>query len=125
MAMCKIYRGNPKDKIDTVLESYINNFPEREKIKIMFLRESEGVYHFGSRRIYIKIEQGDRILVRIGGGFMHIDQFIEKYTALELEKKMQSNDVIAKFQNKISIQKIADGALEKRELSPIRLPRRA
>ena len=43
----KIYYANKKDKIDTVLGNFLNNFPEREKIKIMFLRESEGVYQFG------------------------------------------------------------------------------
>jgi len=43
----------------------------------MFLRESEGVYSFGQKRVYIKVEKGDQILVRVGGGFMHIDSFIE------------------------------------------------
>ena len=42
----------------------------------MFLRESEGVYQFGQKRVYIKIEHGDQIHVRVGGGFMHIDDFI-------------------------------------------------
>ena len=42
----------------------------------MFLRESEGVYQFGQKRVYIKIGHGDEILVRVGGGFMHIEDFI-------------------------------------------------
>ena len=45
-------------------------------MKIMFLRESEGVYKFGSKRVYVKIEKGEAIMVRVGGGFMHIDEFI-------------------------------------------------
>jgi hypothetical protein len=45
-------------------------------MKIMFLRESEGVYRFGQKRIYVKVEKGDKILVRVGGGFMHIEDFI-------------------------------------------------
>ena len=45
-------------------------------MQIMFLRESEGVYQFGQRRIYVKIEKGDKIFVRVGGGYMSIDQFI-------------------------------------------------
>ena len=48
-------------------------FPEREKLKIMFLRETEGVYRFGTKRIHIKIEKGDNIFCRVGGGYMHID----------------------------------------------------
>jgi len=49
-------------------------------MKIMFLRESEGVYRFGQKRIYVKVEKGDKILVRVGGGFMHIEDFIIQYT---------------------------------------------
>ena len=58
----------------------------------MFLRESEGVYQFGQKRVYVKIEKGDQILVRVGGGFMHIDQFIEQYTEQEVEK-LERRDV--------------------------------
>ncbi len=32
------------DAIDRRLAEYINNYPERSKLKIMFMRESEGVY---------------------------------------------------------------------------------
>jgi hypothetical protein len=67
--------------VDKTLAKYLNNFPEREKMNIMFLRESEGVYQFGQKRIYVKVEKGDTILVRVGGGFMHIDEFIRQFTA--------------------------------------------
>mmetsp|Transcript_17196 Transcript_17196/g.28966 ORF Transcript_17196/g.28966 Transcript_17196/m.28966 type:complete len:119 (+) Transcript_17196:557-913(+) len=67
-----VYIAKKNDKIDKSLSSYLNKFPEREKLKIMFLRESEGVYQFGQKRVYIKIEKGDQIFVRVGGGFMHI-----------------------------------------------------
>ena len=42
-----IYISNKKDKIDTTLGAYVNLYnqkPENDKLKIMFLRESEGVY---------------------------------------------------------------------------------
>jgi hypothetical protein len=42
-----IYVPVKGDEIDEHLAQYINNFPERHKLKIMFLRESEGVYTFG------------------------------------------------------------------------------
>ena len=46
-------------------------------MKIMFLRESEGVYQFGHKRVYIKAEQGGgRIAVRVDWGFMGIDEFV-------------------------------------------------
>ena len=32
------------DSIDKKLAEYINNYPDRQKLKIMFMRETEGVY---------------------------------------------------------------------------------
>ena len=37
-----IYRKH--DKIDLALSQFINKYPERDRMRIMFLRESEGVY---------------------------------------------------------------------------------
>jgi hypothetical protein len=42
-----IYHAKKSDKIDEALGSFLNKYPERENLKIMFLRESEGVYFFG------------------------------------------------------------------------------
>ena len=71
-----IYIAKKNDKVDKTLGNYLNKYPERDQMKIMFLRESEGVYQFGQKRVYIKIEKGDKIMGRGGGGFMHIDEFI-------------------------------------------------
>jgi len=57
----------------------VNKYPEKENMKIMFLRESEGVYRFGSRRIQIKIERGNTVMVRVGGGYMDVKDFLEKF----------------------------------------------
>ncbi len=75
-----IYIAHKNDKVDLVLGNFLNRYPERKKMNIMFLRESEGVYQFGQRRVYIKVEKGDKILVRVGGGFMNIQDFITQYT---------------------------------------------
>ena len=42
----------------------------------MFTRESEGVYEFGTRRVYVRVDK-DKINVRVGGGFLSIDEFID------------------------------------------------
>ena len=39
-----VYIPVKHDPIDNRLAEFINNYPERSKLKIMFLRESEGVY---------------------------------------------------------------------------------
>ena len=101
--MNQIYHvSKNNDKIDETLGTFLNAYPEREKLKIMFLRESEGVYLFGSKRVYIKIEKGDNILIRVGGGFMHIGEFISQYTLIEMDKRVvKSQNVLGKFQTKL------------------------
>jgi uncharacterized protein YlxW (UPF0749 family) len=39
-----VYIPVKEDSIDKKLAEFINNYPERAKLKIMFMRESEGVY---------------------------------------------------------------------------------
>lgn len=56
-ARYQIYIPDNKDPVDTQLAEYINNYPERSKLRIMFMKESEGVYHFGSRRVYVKSDK--------------------------------------------------------------------
>jgi len=58
------------------LAEFINNYPDRQKLKIMFLRESEGVYEFGSKRIFVRVDN-DRINIRVGGGYLSIDEFLD------------------------------------------------
>ncbi len=105
------------DEVDRKLAEYVNNYPDRQKLKIMFMRESEGVYEFGSKRVMVKVEK-DKIRVRVGGGFLSIDEFLDQYTAPELEK-IKARDPLRRFTEKIAVQKtIADK--EGRETSPVR-----
>ena len=101
-----IYIGHNYDRIDQNLAMYLNSFPEKEKMQILFLRESEGVYQFGQKRVYMKIEKGNQIKVRVGGGFMHINDFIEQYTDEEVERIERRKDVITRFNQKLSMQRI-------------------
>lgn len=45
------------DVIDESLARVINNSPECEKMKLMFLRESQGVYRFGQKQVAIKCDR--------------------------------------------------------------------
>jgi len=46
------------DPIDGLLAQYINRLHSPEnKLKILFIREGEGVYNFGTRKIYVAIHQ--------------------------------------------------------------------
>jgi hypothetical protein len=67
----------------------------------MFMRESEGVYQFGSKKIFIKVEKSE-IKIRVGGGFLSIDEFLDQYTPVELEK-LERKDPIKRFSEKVAI----------------------
>lgn len=67
----------------------------------MFLRESEGVYEFGSRRIFVRVDQ-DKINIRVGGGYLSIDEFLDQYTPIELEK-IERKDPLKRFGEKVAI----------------------
>lgn len=71
-----VYIPVKSDSVDLKLAEYINNYPDRKKLKIMFMRESEGVYEFGTRRVMVKVERG-KILVKVGGGFLSVDEFLD------------------------------------------------
>ena len=71
-------------------------------MKIMFMRETSGVYQFGSRRIQVKVER-DAIKIRVGGGYLSIDAFLEQYTPTELEK-LERKDPLKRMSEKIAIQ---------------------
>ena len=102
-----------QDVIDNKLAEFINNYPDRSKLKIMFMREAQGVYQFGSKRIAVKVEK-DSIIIRVGGGYLSIDEFLDQYTPLELEK-VDKKDPLNQFAEKLAVHKSIEG----REVSPL------
>ena len=112
-----VYIPVKEDGTDKKLAEFINNYPERSKLKIMFMRESEGVYQFGTKRVAVKVEK-DNIKIRVGGGYLSIDEFLDQYTPVELEK-LERKDPLKRFSEKVSIQKTIVNA-GVRESSPIR-----
>ena len=73
----------------------------------MFLRESEGVYEFGSRRVMVKVER-DKIQIKVGGGYLSIDEFLDQYTPAELEK-LERRDPLKRFTERVAVQKVIAG----------------
>ena len=117
-----VYIPVKEDTIDKKLAEFINNYPERNKLKIMFMRESEGVYQFGTKRVAVRVDK-DKINIRVGGGYLSIDEFLDQYTPAELEK-LERKDPLKKFSEKVAIQKtIVDKGV--RETSPVRSPGRS
>lgn len=59
----------------------------------------------------------DRINIRVGGGYLSIDEFLDQYTPAELEK-LERNNPMRKFTEKIAVQKTLLGK-DVRESSPV------
>jgi len=102
-ARIAVYIPVKDDLIDKRIAEYINNYPDRQNLKVMFMRESQGVYQFGSKRIVIKVDK-DKINIRVGGGYLTIDEFLDQYTPGELEK-LERNDPMRKFSKKVAVTK--------------------
>ena len=102
-AKVSIYVPIKNDPVDEQLAQFVNSYPDRQQLKIMFMRESTGVYEFGTKRVEVKVTKG-KILIRVGGGYMGIDEFLEQYTPLELEK-IDRRDPLKRFAEKVAIAK--------------------
>lgn len=69
------------DAVDELMAQYINNF----ELDVPIQRIGDGQYMFGSRKIFAKIMNG-KLVVRVGGGYMLIDEFLATYGQQELDK---------------------------------------
>jgi hypothetical protein len=82
-----LYIPVKNDVIDKRLAEFINNSSYKAKLASMFVRENgEGIYQFGTRKVFIRVEQ-DQIIIRVGGGFLHIEEFLAQYMTVEYEKQ--------------------------------------
>ena len=100
-ARIAVYIPVKSDPIDMKLAEYINNYPDRNKLKIMFMRESDGVYEFGSKRVRVKVERG-KILVQVGGGNLTVDEFLDQYTPTEL-KVLERKDPLKRMNERVAV----------------------
>ena len=70
------YKAAKGDHVDQLLADWINNNDCPVPIK----RMGGGYYMFGSKKIFAKIINGN-LLIRVGGGYMSIDEFMFYYGA--------------------------------------------
>ena len=64
-----------------MLAKYINSM----EVAVPVRRLGEGFYLFGTRKIYAKV-LNNKLVVRVGGGFMSFTEFIDTYAMVELKK---------------------------------------
>lgn len=79
--MSDLYKAVQGDIVDELLGKYINSM----EISVPIRRLGDGFYLFGTRRIYAKV-LNNKLVVRVGGGFMSFTEFIDTYALAELKK---------------------------------------
>jgi len=55
-----VYVALSDDNIDRRIAEFINSTNDPHRLTKLFIREREGVYQFGSKRVYVKME-GDKV----------------------------------------------------------------
>ena len=103
------------DPVDCKLADFVNNFPDRNKLKLMFMRESAGKYEYGTKRVEIRVVQG-KLQVRVGGGYLTIDEFLDQYMTIELQK-VERRDPLKKFAGQLALAK----SIQNGDVSPLNL----
>lgn len=79
------YKAVKGDEIDEKFAEALN----RANLNLPVKRLAAGKYMFGSRQIMAKIING-KLVIRVGGGYMSVDEFIDQYGKIELLKIMKA-----------------------------------
>lgn len=83
----KLFTGKRGDMLDELLGNYINE----TGCPVPIQRLGNGFYMFGTRKIFAKVLNG-RLVIRVGGGFMVIEEFISAYAEQEMRKKKHKEE---------------------------------
>lgn len=82
-----IFAAPKGDVLDQMLSQYINTV----NCPVPLRKIGGGQYWFGTKKIYAKILNG-KLVIRVGGGFMVIEEFIATYADNELKKMNNMSD---------------------------------
>ena len=83
----KLYKPVVGDVVDEMFAGYLN----KAKLTIEVQRISASNYMFGTKKILAKIING-RLVIRVGGGYMNAEEFIEQYGKIEMMKMMKMEE---------------------------------
>ena len=103
----QVYIAVNDDGVDKRLAEFINASNDPTKLTKLFIRERDGVYQFGTKRVYVKTEN-DKVYVRVGGGFLTLDEFLRINVPIELEK-MARMDPITVLTKNLAVNKVVAG----------------
>merc|ERR1712227_372656 len=90
----KLYKPVQGDIVDEMFAGYLN----KAELTIDVQRISASNYMFGTKKILAKIING-RLVIRVGGGYMNAEEFIEQYGKIEMMKMMKLEESKGGFDN--------------------------
>ena len=93
-----VYIPTRNDEIDRRLAEYINKNELSKKAKCLFVREQEGVYSYFFKKVIMKVEENN-LIIRVGGGFMSIDEFIEINNPFEQSRRLINQATLLRASN--------------------------
>jgi len=79
------YTPVKEDPIDQKLSDYINNHRDSRKLLCLFKRRSPGQYMFGSKKVYLKLEN-NKLQVKAGQVQLAIEKFLTLNLDLEVDR---------------------------------------
>ena len=80
-----LYKAIKGDEVDALFAYHFN----KAQLALPVKRVGPGKYMFGSKQILAKIVNG-KLLIRVGGGYCGVDEFIEQYGPMEMLKIMHA-----------------------------------
>ncbi len=76
------------DQVDNLFQDYL----EGTECPVPLEKIGKGYYMFGSKKIFAKIING-KLVIRVGGGYMGIDEFVQAYAESELMKMQRYQEI--------------------------------
>ena len=86
----KLYKPVVGDVVDEMFAGYLN----KAELTISVQRLTAGNYMFGTKKILAKIING-KLVIRVGGGYMNAEEFIDQYGKVEMMKLMKIEEAKA------------------------------
>ena len=95
------------DDLDRMMNDYLLQY----NCSVPITRLGQGYYLFGTRQIFAKI-LNDKLVVRVGGGYMIFTEFLVQYSDIEIQK-------IERLLNKEQVNRYEDISVVRQHLEPI------
>lgn len=91
MPKVKVVKG---DAVDEMMHFHL----AKNNVSLKVVRTGPGKYLFGTKNIMAKVING-KLVIRVGGGYMGADEFIQTYGPMEMAKVMEANGETVKLGN--------------------------